>query len=278
MIPVYAHVFKTPVTADDLALWVAAVVANGGSVSAGRQTIVGNLIAGMKTDGTWTKVDRLWLQDTENTASSLTDIKARALATAVSSPTFTANQGYRGTGSAYIDSNLANNFGTGNYQHGSACHFAWNNTAGSDTGPIVGTGLTTRVSEIFPAYTDGNCYASIHSGTWDVAFTHSGAAGLYLVNRTASNSMTLDLNGTQIGSGTLASTSLTSHHFTAMAGSSGLQYATAFRQMSIWGFGGGLSSGERVALYNRLNTYRAAVTGGGHVFQSDVFQNNVFQV
>ena len=74
--------------------WVAEVVSNGGTVSAGRQTIVNDLIAGLKADGIWAKLDRLWLFAAEDQPSALTDLVGLTLATAVNSPTFTADEGY----------------------------------------------------------------------------------------------------------------------------------------------------------------------------------------
>ena len=76
--------------------WVNQVVTNGGTVSAGRQTLVDNLIVGLKADGIWTKLERLWLFAAENTISALTDLVGLTLATANNSPTFTADVGYTG--------------------------------------------------------------------------------------------------------------------------------------------------------------------------------------
>ena len=78
--------------------WVAEVVSNGGTVSAGRQTIVNDLIAGLKADGVWIKLDRLWLFAAEDQPSALTDLVGLTLATAVNSPTFTADEGYTSNG------------------------------------------------------------------------------------------------------------------------------------------------------------------------------------
>jgi hypothetical protein len=143
--------------------WIAAVVAAGGSVSSGRQTIVDDLIAGLKADGVWSKLDRLWLTATENTQSALIDLVATSTATPVNSPTFAANLGYTGSNASnkYIDSNLANNSGTGNYSLNEACLFGWSNTAGMDVGGLVGTGATYVTSGIFPEYTDTNSYSGI---------------------------------------------------------------------------------------------------------------------
>ena len=62
-------------------------------VSSTRRTLVDALIRGLKTDGVWSKLDRLWLFAAENATSALVDVKEGRLATAVSSPTFTTDRG-----------------------------------------------------------------------------------------------------------------------------------------------------------------------------------------
>ena len=41
--------------------WKNQVVTNGGTVSAGRLALVSTMIAGLKADGVWTLLDRLWI-------------------------------------------------------------------------------------------------------------------------------------------------------------------------------------------------------------------------
>ena len=41
--------------------WINAVAASGGQVSVSRQSVVNNLVVGLKIDGVWNKFDRLWM-------------------------------------------------------------------------------------------------------------------------------------------------------------------------------------------------------------------------
>ena len=250
----------TAAVADAADAWISAVILAGGSVSAGRETLVRALIAGLQADGVWAKLDRLWLFAAENSQSALIDIVAAATATATNSPTHTADKGYAGNGSnAYVHSNLANNWGGGNFSQNSACFFAWNNTAGADTGALAGTALE-RICSIVPQYTDNNCYGSItnHSGSFDWSFTNDPAAiGLYVNNRTSASATTIDINGVEKASGSVASTALSAQPFTALLALAGGNWSS--RQCSIMGLGGGLSGGERTALNTRLATYMAAL-------------------
>ncbi len=245
--------------------WAAAVVSAGGTASGTRKTLVDNLIVGLKSDGVWSKLDRLWLFAAENTQSALIDIVAASAATATNSPTFTTDLGYTGNNSSmYINSNLANNWGGGNYSRNSACYFGWNNTAGQDVGGLIGTGASNRPAVIFPAYVDGNCYVNISgdpssaTGGFTFATPNSGATGLYLANRTSSNDATIDINGTQLAiTSTSASFALTTDNFTALVAAAGTNWSA--RQISCMGLGGALSSGDRTAINNRIATYMASV-------------------
>lgn len=241
--------------------WVAAVISAGGTVSTPRKGVVDDLIVGLKTDGVWTKLDRLWPFAAENAASALTDLVADASASAVSSPTFTTDRGYAGNGSsAYIDSNFnAVTASSPNFTQNSSCFFAWNNTSGTDGGALAGlatTSLQAAATRIFPEYTDTNMY-------WDLNITNGssvswdGRTGLYLLNRSASNAQLVEVNGSSANSNAAVSGALESINFSALLGSGGSNYSS--RQVSCLGFGASLSSGERTALYNRLRTYMTAV-------------------
>lgn len=74
--------------------WQAAVVANGGTVSAARLQIVQNFIGAEQAAGTWALTDDYWGLWGESAAQALTSLKQRRLATAAGSPSFTADRGY----------------------------------------------------------------------------------------------------------------------------------------------------------------------------------------
>lgn len=83
----------------DVALWIAAVVVNGGTVSSARAVLASALVAGLKESGSWQLTDDIWLLVAENAGQALTSLKQRRLASEVSSPTFGADTGYTFNGS-----------------------------------------------------------------------------------------------------------------------------------------------------------------------------------
>jgi hypothetical protein len=246
----------SPLDASTIA-WIAAVVANGGSVSGSRESLVDALIVGLKADGIFAKLDRLWLFAGENEPSALTDIIADALATNVNSTTFTTDRGYTGNGSSmYIDSNFNPTTATSpHYIIDDATVFGWNNTAGMESRPLCGVATISKV-HLYPEFTDGFTYARINAAE-PAGVATSGVTGLYLVNTiNTTNVTTIQINGSTISSLVVAPTFLPNEDILALKGD-GPNFSG--RQISCLGFGASLSTTEASNLYTRLRTYMTAV-------------------
>ena len=78
----------------DVLLWRSAVVANGGTVSTARLSIVNDFVTAEKLSGNWYLTDDYWGLWGENATQALVSLKQRRLATTVNSPTFTADRQY----------------------------------------------------------------------------------------------------------------------------------------------------------------------------------------
>ena len=88
----------------EVALWAAAVVANGGSVSTARLGIISQLVRRFKSEGVWALTDDIWLLAAENATQGLVSLKQRRTSTVENSPTFTPDRGYVFNGTSnYID-------------------------------------------------------------------------------------------------------------------------------------------------------------------------------
>ena len=186
--------------------WETAVNANGGSVSDSRKTAVNNLIAGLKSDGVWSNLDRLWLLAAENEPSALTSIvnPLSAIAVKQGSPAFAIDRGYTGVDASttiYIDTKVSlSSFGGIFTQH--AGHIsAWSNTEtiSSASGGVIVGASDTNPTYILPRYNDGNVYFNCNGNT-SANITISSSLGHYLANR--SNATTLDgyVNGVDMAS------------------------------------------------------------------------------
>ncbi len=240
--------------------WVDAVFAVDGTVVGdARKTLVNNLIVDLKADGVWTKLDRLWLFAMENSTGALVDIVADSLATAVSSPTFTADAGYTGNGSSHIDSNFDPSTAGGNFAQNSACLFAWSNSSGINASNILcGQNDLSDKNVIIPRQS-GTFYSSCNEGSssYGCSGTVADSIGLFLVDRNAASGAGCELgylNGAQVATGAIASGLMVSANFSFLKGSA---YGTY--QCSAGGFGAHLTSIDSANLYSRLRTYMTAV-------------------
>jgi hypothetical protein len=240
--------------------WEAAVGAI--NVSSGRKDLIDALIKGLKTDGIWTKLDRLWLFRAENSTCALTDLKALAVATAVNSPTFTPDRGYNGDGStSYINTNY-NPSGSSNFTGNAACFGIWDNTTSPNTGTSpIGVNYYGHYSEGTIHYSDGNSYWRVNTSGAGLTVAYPGS-GLHMANRSTSGANQLYRNGSSIVSDTVAATAFTITNFYVCARNNDSGTPTAgghsTDQIGIVIFGGTLSSTEHGNLYTRLNTYVTA--------------------
>jgi hypothetical protein len=249
--------------------WVNAVIANGGTVSAGRQTLINNLIAGGKADGWWAKLDRLWIFAGENEPSALTDMVALVLAVTNSSPSFTIDRGYTGVDSnttVYIDTSTNNTnvskFGT-NAGHISA----WSNTnttSSAGGGCICGieSSVNTNETSIFPLYSDGNAYFRINDATASTGIANANSLGHYLANRSGASASQGYINGNLVVSPNAAAgtiPNLTNITVLLLDDFSSGGGAGSACQITMHSLGGNLSGTDVTNFYNRLRTYMTAV-------------------
>jgi hypothetical protein len=244
----------TPVTVTyDAATtaWINAVVAAGGTVSSGRRTTVDNFIIGLKADGIWTKLDRLWLFAAENRTSADIDIKALTATSVVTGgPVFTADLGISCNASSYLSTNFNLSTNGVNFLQGSAHMACWNLTDGTGTDPTLVTS-GGAINGLIPKYTDANVYARLN----DAAPSGSPGAiggdcrGWLSVNRDSVTQKHMYVNGANFGSYPADSSQAPEN----------LPIIVYARQSAAVSLGGSLNASEQLAFYNRLRTYMTAV-------------------
>jgi hypothetical protein len=230
--------------------WVAVV--GSGNVSAGRKAIVDTLVVGLKADGIWAKLDRLWLLAADNAASAMTDLKGLETVTLVNSPPFTPNSGYATYYSAYLQT--AYNFSTAtNFTQNSAHLAVWNLTTGTDVNPSLTESTGPALDHIFPRYNDGNAYLRINDVSSGIPVADD-CRGFFLGTRTGTAPERQSyFNGALLGSYSLASSAPSNDVLLIFT-----------RQLAVVSAGGHLNATEQLAFYNRLTTYLTdvgAITG-----------------
>lgn len=256
-----------PSTLDSATLaWVAAVVANGGTVSNGRKTLVNNLIVGLKFDGVWTKLDRLVLLAAENMQSALTDLVTGFFCTVNGSPAFTVDRGYTGVDGSttdYIDILFVPSLNGVNYTQNAASLSIWNVTNISPASGGVGMGtFDATETDIYATYLDGNVYGRINdtpsSGSQGPPATR---AGHWFLNRSGASTSQIYQNGSLFGSpnGTSGALSNNPMYILALGGVANSASTGSPQQQAMASIGGNLSSTNVANFYNRLRTYMTAV-------------------
>lgn len=242
--------------------WRAAVVAAGGSVSDARLSLVSTLIAGLKTDSLWTKIDNLFLFAAENSQSALIDIKS--LRQATSTATFTANQGYAGNGSTtFVDTTYNPSTMASSYLLNSAHVMVYDRTARTDNAAVMSAGGFdgTNYAVIFPRYITLSG-GVLNDATGTNAVSPANASGIWIFSRTSSVQSDMYRAGSNVAPGAGTDTSAAVPNISLYVGgrnaSGSLALATT-DQHGAFGAGAGLNSTEAGNYNTRLQTYMTAV-------------------
>lgn len=246
--------------------WRAAVIANGGTVSAERLGLVATLVDQLTTAGVWAKLDRLWLLAAENAIAGRTDVVANTLATFVNVPLFTIDRGMTGNGTtSYMNTLFVPSVGTNKYLQNSAHVGFYNRTNQAALGMITmgaaNSGIAAQL-EIILKWSDGMMYLSLND-----AGDHAGVAGaadtsgIWISSRIAAGTASLYRNATLFASNGQASTGVPNFAVPVDAGinATGTAFAFATNQIAAAFIGGGLTAPEVAAFTTALQTYMTAI-------------------
>lgn len=245
--------------------WAAAVVTAGGTVSGARKTLVDNLIVGLKADGVWSLLDRLWLFAAENTQSALVDLVVLDGASATNSPTFTTDRGYACNGStSYINTTYNVTTDKVNYSANSAHIGIWDNTSRGVDGTIAfgfydgGSNLT----DFYPYYWGGTNGPLVRFNfVAGVNIASSSSQGFVLNQQISSTTEEMYYNGSSLGTGGSSAAIVAGNlpFFVGGRNDNGTMAGGTTDQISMVSFGGKLTSTQAANYYTRLRTYMTAV-------------------
>lgn len=226
--------------------------------STARKALIDACVVSLKTAGVWSKLDALYMFAAADSQAALINWKNPGTynATAVNSPTFTADHGFTGASTKYIDSNFNASTAVGSlYTRNSACLFGWSLTAAQSDGGLVGLS-GAQAQNIYPRYTDNSCFIDVNDVS-SVTVAVATGAGMTLGSRTASNAVSGYRDGSSIGSSANASAALKNFDMLFLQDQS--TYYTGV--IACGGCGAGLVAGEVLAHYNALHTYLQTVAG-----------------
>jgi hypothetical protein len=207
------------------------------------------LLIDLKRGGIWEKLDSFAMFATDGDSNfALIDWKRLSQYTAVNSPTFTTNNGFRGDGtSSYINTNFNISTGT-NYKLNDASRNYWIGDFGSGSGGAL-DGISANTYNFSQFFNSGQRINSLLVSGISIPFNVYGWHGLYRPNSTdiAFSTTSGGYVSTTQTSQTLVNTQqLIMRHQNTYGGR---------RIFKFYSLGGNFTSGEDTIYYNTINTY-----------------------
>jgi hypothetical protein len=155
---------------------------------AARKGLYNAMIASLVSAGVWSKLDALYMFAAADQTTALTNLSSASFgASAIGSPTFTADIGFIGASGKYVDSNFNPSAAAGKFQQDNASLFAWGSSVAAIAGETIGSLGAPRV-ELVPRYTDTNWYLSVN-GSETNAGGQADGSGLRTLSRSSSTTV-----------------------------------------------------------------------------------------
>lgn len=246
--------------ADPLQRWIASVRLHGANVSAGMQTTVATLIAGLKTANAWDLCDEIWLMRGENVTQALVGLKTQSFGALINAPIFTphADIVFDGISQSFL-TNFTPSVRAVAMRPTDQRFGIWETTDLSTNTSSMGTVTGAQAIRMI-ARNGANVVAQVNTGGTSCPLITQTSVGLtVLARRGGSNNLELWKNG-NLDSTTPASATNTGLppnplYFGSSGGSAG---PANFRAAHVaFGFLGGplAVAADEVAFYTAVNTY-----------------------
>ena len=224
---------------------------------AARKGLYNAMIASLVSAGVWSKLDALYMFAAADQTTALTNLSSASFgASAIGSPTFTADIGFIGASGKYVDSNFNPSAAAGKFQQDNASLFAWGSSVAAIAGETIGSLGAPRV-ELVPRYTDTNWYLSVN-GSETNAGGQADGSGLRTLSRSSSTTVATYKGGTFNSNVSQTSTGLPNANIFFLRGPNGYYVGGS---VYCGGFGSSLTSSDVTALYSALHSYLQAAAG-----------------
>lgn len=220
-------------------------------------------VAGLKSDGVWSHLDRLWPYALVTQSGANVDLVARSSQTNASA-TFTTLVGFTGNGStSSISLNVAPTALT-QYTQNAASYGVWivvAQTSSASNHAYIANGTGAGATVRFIQNTTVNNQYKINTVASSTGFAFGAQqTGLWHIQRTSSSSEGIWLSGSSLRTDAIASATLTSSTIVVLASNtSPLEPTNA--QIALSFLGGSLSGLEN-AFYTRTHTFLNAQNSG----------------
>lgn len=220
---------------------------------------INRFIIGLKTDGLWSKIDGGHVLAAPTQQAALVDFKAPSrIATLVLTPTFTANRGFTGTGTAgeYIDTGFTPSVLGVAYQQDSASLGVYANNNITSAGVAAGVSTGSSAYMVLRSNSNQQQYRMNDGTTVTVAGATDGS-GLTVITRTGATATQGYQRGAAFGAAASNASTLRPTGTIKYLSAGG---TSVLHELSFGFFGGGLTGSEVAALTVRVNALIAALT------------------
>ena len=227
-----------------------------------RAEIINNLIVGLKAGGHWSQLDVFYVFAAHAEDAALLNWRnpATHVPAGVSSPTFTADEGFAGDGAAsYVRTNYTPSTEAVSYAQDNASMWAWcrTNAAAANTA-ICGGGNSGNLNLINPRNASDLMSYVINDNTASTV-SNTDSTGFFGVTRSVATTQEAWKNGASLGSAAVTSVGLPAREqYICCYNLGGTASAFTTRQIAGAAWGASLAGLESV-FYSRLLTYMQAV-------------------
>ena len=216
------------------------------------------LICGMVTDGTWAKMDAVYIFAAPDSTTAKLNL-VQATFNGSTSLSFTAYTGFTGDGTNPFLTSLTPNAGGTQYTQNSASFGIYNRTANA-TENLIGLGTFNTVNASILLQAQFGVVACVVNGGSSVSVGIANTQGFWQCTRTASNSVGISKNGAATTTGASTSSGLDNSSITGFCQhQGGTTYASCVTdQLSAAYIGGALTDTDIANVSSRINTYMTA--------------------
>lgn len=234
-------------------------------LSAPETTAYTTLICGMVTDGTFTKMEALYIFATKDQATAVLNLKSTsftAVLTGGGSATFVADQGitFNAVGDAYYDTGLVPSTSVLCTQNSCAVGVYIRTYFAASTSKAIGAdNNAASYNYIMPV---NGALTSLEYTLNDSTFltaANTSSVGMWVASRTGSGSSAMYKNAAAFTSGSATSTTPPAFSmYIGAANRSGGAIGKSLDQFSAAFISSGLSAAEMTSVSNRINAYMTA--------------------
>ena len=216
-----------------------------------RKYLIDRLVRSLIGSGIWSKLDAFYIFAAADSQAALINWKNPGTynATAVASPTFTADRGFTfdDGSSQYLDLNFnPHTAPTPNYTANSASRFGRLLVNDADAQDVVWGDTATFINNFYVGTGANQVLIRINSEGTNLTTTDATPTGFWAVNRSGASASEFYKNGASVASNAEASSATTNYDFNIVIGRTAGDYGDS--QQASHGVGGTLTAAEHAAL------------------------------